>query len=843
MSNENNFAKEIIISDIDTEMRQSYMDYAFSVISNRALPDVRDGFKPVHRRIIFAMSEMGLVYGKPFKKSARVVGDVIGKYHPHGDVAVYDAAVRMAQDFSMRYPLVDGQGNFGSIDGDSPAAMRYTEVRSSKLISAFIGDLHKDTVSFKPNYDETEHEPTVLPATVPNILINGSSGIAVGMATNIPPHNITDVMNACIAFLLDPEASDIDLISIIQGPDFPTGAKIMGVDGIIKMYLTGQGKITTRSVMHVEKYKNKEAIVVTEIPYMVNKAKVIESIASLVKDKKIEGIADIRDESDKSGYRIFIELKKDENAELIQNILLKETKLQDNFNANMVALVNGMPCRINLKTILKEFIRFRKEVVIRRSIFELKKAKEKANNLEGLSVALENIDEIIAIIKAEKLVQEARVKLLGKRWKAENLKLMITQFNWEAVQLNDNNEYTLNETQVQSILDLRLQKLTGIEINKIRDEYKDLLKSIIFYKSTINDSEVLKSVILEEFKKVIADFGDERRTTIEYDDNGLLNNEDLIPDEDKVITISYYGYIKCQPIDDYVAQNRGGKGKIGSKTKEDDYIKDLVIASSLETMLFFSNLGKVYSKKVYSLPHAGRTAKGKPLNTILPLLSPTEKITNVINVSDFDEESCVFMVTVNGIGKKVYISDFAKIRSSGIAAINLDDGDRLVGVSLNKSDESDEEILLITKDGMGIKFKASQVRVTGRSSRGVIVSRLDNSDSVVSALTVNDNSKVLISCENGFGKITEAKEFRTIHRGGKGVIAITTSDRNGLVAGATIINNENDDVMIATNSGMIIRVPASTIPESGRTAQGVRLIRLSEESEKIVAITSFENLI
>lgn len=841
-SNNTIFAKEVVLSDIDKEMRQSFMDYAFSVISSRALPDIRDGFKPVHRRIIYAMSEMGLSFNKPHKKSARVVGDVIGKYHPHGDLAVYDAMVRMAQDFSMRYPLIDGQGNFGSIDGDSPAAMRYTEARSTKLTNTFTTDLNKNTVNFQPNYDEKETEPQVLPTVVPNVLINGSSGIAVGMATNMPPHNIVDVMNVCIAYTENPEISDIDLIHLIQGPDFPTGGEIMGIDGILKMYMTGQGKITVRSKIHIEKYKNKEAIVVTEIPYMVNKATLIASIAALVKDKKIEGISDVRDESDRTGYRIFIELKKDENADLIKNILLKETKLQNNFNANMVALVNGMPKRVTLRIIVHEFIKFRKEVIIRRSIFEMKKAQAKANTLEGLSIALNNIDEIISIIRSQKTATEAKIILLSKRWNASVLIDLKKNVEFESSQLMNDGVYVLNEGQAQSILDMRLQKLTSMEVDKLKEEYTETLKTINYFKSIINDPEILKQIMISEFKNIIEQFEDDRRTSINFENDGLLNNEALIPDEDKVITISYSGYIKCQPIDDYITQNRGGTGKVGTKTKEDDYVKDLIIASALETILFFSALGKVYSKKVYTMPHAGRTAKGKPLNTLLPL-SPLENITNVLTVSEFDSESCIFMVTANGIGKKILLSDLEKIRSSGITAINLDDGDKVVGISVHKSDDSDEDIFITTRKGMGVKFKSSQVRVTGRTSRGVIVTRLDEDDYVLSSATVTDDSKILIACENGYGKITEASEFRCINRGGKGVIAINTSERNGLVAGSTLIGSKEDDVMIATNSGMIIRLPASSVPESGRNAQGVRLIKMKNEDEKIVALVTVENLI
>ncbi len=821
--------ESIIERDICAIMKSSYADYAMSVIMSRALPDIRDGLKPVHRRIIYSMYNLSLDYNKPHKKSARVVGDTIGKYHPHGDVAVYDSMVRMAQDFSMRYPLINGQGNFGSIDGDSPAAMRYTEVRMEKITREFVTDLDRETVEMVPNYDEKEMEPTVLPVTFPHLLINGASGIAVGMSTNIPPHNMRNVIEALLLFIKDPAVEDSSLISLIEGPDFPTGGKIMGIDGIISSYILGAGRIVLRGKYHIEERRNKQVICITEIPYQVNKAKLIERIGFLSKERKIEGISSIVDESDKTGMCIAITVKSDYSPQVIVNRIIKETSFQIAFSVNNVALVDGVPKRVGLREFFTQFFKFRKEVVFRRSLFELRKAEKRRKVLEAISVSLENIDTVIALIKGARNASEAVAALTAREWGCAATYAICSEL-MAPEDIGFKETYTITEEQAQNILDMKLQRLTSMEISKIKEEYSEILQHINFHNSILRDRNKLVGIIISELEAIITAYGDERRTEIDYNDNGEVELVDAIREEERIISISVAGYIKSQGMDEFIVQNRGGKGKIATKNKEDDYLAQIITASNKDAMLFFSSTGRVYSKKIYTLPDGSRNSRGKPISNIIEHLSPGERITALMNVANFATDGYAFLTTQKGVVKKVDLEEFGKIRANGTTAINLDDGDKLVNACIVANEDSAEEIILITREGMGIRFETSQIRSTGKNSRGVRGARLADGDDVVSVgLIENENQKIIIVTENGYGKISSVAEYRSINRGGKGVRAIAESERNGKVVGAAILDDtQMSDVMIATEKGMLIRIDASEIKESGRVTQGVRLVRLND---------------
>ncbi|MDH3972870.1 MAG: DNA gyrase subunit A [Deltaproteobacteria bacterium] len=819
---------------IEDEMKTAYLDYAMSVIVGRALPDVRDGLKPVHRRILFAMHDLGNVWNKPYKKSARVVGDVIGKYHPHGDTAVYDAIVRMAQDFSLRYPLVDGQGNFGSIDGDSAAAMRYTEVRMDKLTAELLEDLEKETVEFVPNYDGSLQEPSVLPAKVPALLINGSSGIAVGMATNIPPHNLAEVIKGIITMIENPDITIDELIEIIPGPDFPTAGFIHGREGIRSAYETGRGIVQMRARVLVEKQKRteRESIIVTELPYQVNKAKLIEKIAELVRDKKIEGISDLRDESDRDGMRIVIELKRDEVAQVIINALYKNTQMQQSFGVNTVALVNGQPRLINLRELLWYFIDHRKEVVTRRTIFELKKAEDKAHILEGLAVALANIDRIIEIIKRSPNSAEASKRLVHEKWEAAPVKAMLKKAGFSDDELAarfTSGAYGLSEVQAKAILEMRLHRLTGLEQEKIQQDLEEVLKQIAYLKTILGDEKVLMGVIVDELKDIKARFGDERRTEI-IDKTTEITLEDLIVDEDMVVTISHTGYIKRNPTVLYRAQRRGGKGKTGMSTKEEDFVEHLFIASTHSYILFFTDAGKVYWLKVHEIPQAGRAARGKAIVNLLNIAND-ENITSFLPVRNFEEGRYIMMATRQGVVKKTDLMAYSNPRAGGIIAINLDEGDSLVVTRLT---DGTKDIFLGTKDGQSIRFKEDQVRPMGRVSRGVRGITLAGDDILVAMEIVGDASTILTVTENGFGKRTATSEYRGQSRSGKGVITIKTTERNGKVVGFLQVTDD-DEVMMITNSGKIIRFSMKGISVIGRNTQGVKLIGV-EEGERVVSV-------
>jgi len=837
------FAKEVLPVNLEDEMQHSYLDYAMSVIVGRALPDVRDGLKPVHRRVLYAMSVLGNDWNKPYKKSARVVGDVIGKYHPHGDTAVYDTIVRMAQPFSLRYMLIDGQGNFGSVDGDSPAAMRYTEVRMSKIAHELLADIDKETVEFIPNYDESETEPAVLPAKIPNLLINGSSGIAVGMATNIPPHNLTEVVNACVALIDDPAISIEALMQHVPGPDFPTAGIINGAKGIREAYRTGRGKIYVRARTHFEEMDNgKQRIVVTELPYQVNKARLMEKIAELVKDKKIEGITEMRDESDKDGMRMVIELRKGEVGEVVLNNLFQHTQMQSVFGINVVALVDSQPRTLNLKQLLEYFVRHRREVVTRRTIFDLRKARARAHILEGLAVALANIDEVIALIKAAPNPATAKKELCARLWKSGTLEDMLSRAGADASRPDDLPEgygitpdgYRLTETQAQAILDLRLQKLTGLEQDKIISEFQELLDKIADLLDILSSSERLMSVIKDELLEIREQFGDERRTEI-IADRLDLTLEDLITEEDVVVTLSHQGYAKAQSLDTYQAQRRGGRGKTATTTKDEDFVDKLFVASTHDTILCFSSAGKVYWLKVYELPQAGRNARGKPMVNLLPL-EEGERINAVLPIREYGEDRYVFMATEQGTVKKTPLTDFSRPRASGIIAVDLREGDQLIGVDIT---DGERDIMLFSSAGKAVRFSESAVRPMGRTAAGVRGIRLDEGQRVIS-LVVVDEGDILSVCENGYGKRTAIDQFPTKGRGTKGLISIRTSERNGDQIGAILVD-EDDEIMLITDGGTLVRTRVSDVSRMGRDAQGVKMIALNKQ-EKLIGIARIEML-
>ena len=831
------FAKEVLPVNLEEEMKQSYLAYSMSVIVGRALPDVRDGLKPVHRRVLYAMSELGNDWNKPYKKSARVVGDVIGKYHPHGDTAVYDTIVRMAQPFSLRYMLVDGQGNFGSVDGDSPAAMRYTEVRMARIAHEMLADIDKETVDFIPNYDETEHEPAVFPAKIPSLLVNGSAGIAVGMATNIPPHNLTEIINACLAVIDTPDIDIAGLMEHVPGPDFPTAAMINGAKGIHEAYHTGRGRIYLRARSHIETADNgKQSIIVTELPYQVNKARLLEKIAELVKDKKLEGITELRDESDKDGMRMVIELRRGEVAEVILNNLYQQTQMQNVFGINMVALVDGQPRILNLKQVLEAFIRHRREVVTRRTIFELRKARERAHLLEGLAVALANIDPIIALIKAAPSPAEAKLQLVSTPWRAGVVMEMLQRAGAEASRPDGlskefglvGEHYHLSEAQAQAILDLRLHRLTGLEQDKIIGEYKELLAVIEDLLDILASDTRLMLVIRDELLAIRDQYGDERRTEILH--NHLdLTLEDLITEEEVVVTLSHEGYAKAQPLSDYRAQRRGGRGKSATSMKEEDFIDKLFVANTHDTILCFSSRGRLYWKKVYELPQAGRASRGKPIVNLLPL-EEGERINAILPIREYEENKFIFMATSSGVVKKTPLKDFSRPRANGIIAVELREGDQLIGVDIT---DGDKDIILFASNGKAMRFNETNVRAMGRTACGVRGIKLADGERVIS-LVIADEGYVLTATENGYGKRTVISEYPCKGRGGQGVISIQASERNGAVVGATLVTDE-DDLMLISNAGTLVRTRAAEVSTLGRNTQGVRLIKLGND-EKLVGV-------
>lgn len=832
------FAKEIVPVNLEDEMKQSYLAYAMSVIVGRALPDVRDGLKPVHRRVLFAMNELGNSWNKSYKKSARIVGDVIGKYHPHGDTAVYDTIVRMAQPFSLRYMLVDGQGNFGSVDGDAPAAMRYTEVRMAKIAHRLLDDIDKETVNFKSNYDESESEPEVLPTRIPNLLINGSTGIAVGMATNIAPHNLTEVINACLAIIDQPDISIDDLMHFIPGPDFPTAAFINGVTGIREAYHTGKGRVHIRSRTHIEtdEKTGKETLVVTELPYQVNKARLLERIAELVKEKKIEGISELRDESDKDGMRMVIEVRRGENSDVLLNNLFQHTQLQSVFGINMVALIDGQPKLLNLKQVLDAFIRHRRDVVTRRSIYELKKARERAHILEGYAVALTNIDEIVALIKAASNPAEAKQGLLARTWNSDVIMAMLESADASISRpegLSDEfglfgEEYQLTEVQAKAILDMQLHRLTGLEKEKILNEYREILNNIKELIIILTNPERLMEVIRDELVEIKEQFGDERRTEIMKNHLDLCL-EDLITPEDVVVTLSHAGYAKAQSLDTYAAQKRGGKGKSATNIKDEDFVDKLFIANTHDTLLCFTSAGKIYWMKVYELPQASRIARGKPIINLLPL-EKDERVNAVLPVREFTEDKFVFMATSSGIVKKTPLTDFSRPRANGIKAVELRENDHLIDVAITNGEK---DVMLFTTEGKAIRFNESKVRSMGRTACGVIGVRLPEKASVMSLIIVEDGC-VLTVVENGYGKRTRVTEYPVKGRGGQGIISIQTSERNGKVVGAVLVD-EDDEIMLITNAGTLVRTRAAEISIVSRNTQGVRLITTSKK-EKLVGV-------
>jgi DNA gyrase subunit A len=826
-------ANQVLSVNIEDELKQSYLDYAMSVIVGRALPDVRDGLKPVHRRVLFAMSVLGNDWNKSYKKSARVVGDVIGKYHPHGDSAVYDTIVRMAQPFSLRYMLVDGQGNFGSIDGDSAAAMRYTEIRMKKIAHELLADLDKETVDYVPNYDGEELIPDVLPTKVPNLLINGSSGIAVGMATNIPPHNLNEVIDACLA-LIDDESIDIDgLMQFLPGPDFPTSAIINGRSGIVQAYRTGRGRIYVRARAEVisNEKNGKDTIIISEIPYQVNKARLIEKIAELVKEKKIEGITELRDESDKDGLRIVIELRRDVMGEAVLNNLYAQTQLQTVFGINMVALVDGRPQLLNLKQVLEAFVSHRREVVTRRTVYLLRKARERGHVLEGLAIALANIDPVIEMIKASPSAAEAKEKLLAEKWDATAVLPMLERAGEQACRPEDlapmygmhDGNYHLSPVQAQAILDLRLHRLTGLEHEKLIGEYKERLEEIAEYLHILADPDRLMEVIREELAQIKNDFGDQRRTEI-IESTMDLNDEDFISVEDRVVTISHQGYAKTQPLADYQAQRRGGMGKSATAVKDEDRIEHLLVASTHDTILCFTNEGKVYWLRVFNIPLAGRQSRGRPIVNLLPL-SEGERITSILRVNEYLEDHFVFMATANGTVKKTSLTDFSRPRSVGLRAVELDEGDHLVGTAITNGSD---DVMLFASNGKVIRFNEGDVRAMGRTARGVRGIRLAGDCKVISLIIPQEGSQVLVASENGYGKRTAIEDFPVYGRGGQGVIGIQASDRNGQIVGAVQVT-ENEEMMLISNQGTLVRSKVSEVSILGRNTQGVRLIRLRNE--------------
>ena len=836
---ENPFAKETLPVSLEEEMRRSYLDYAMSVIVGRALPDVRDGLKPVHRRVLFAMHELNNDWNKAYKKSARVVGDVIGKYHPHGDTAVYDTIVRMAQSFSLRYPLVDGQGNFGSVDGDNAAAMRYTEIRMAKLAHELLADIDKETVDFGPNYDGSEHEPLILPAKFPNLLVNGSSGIAVGMATNIPPHNLNEIVDACIAVLRDPMISIEDLIEIVPAPDFPTAGIIHGTAGVKDGYRTGRGRVVMRAKCHfedIEKSGGRQAIIVDELPYQVNKANLCAKIGELVREKRLEGISEIRDESDKSGMRLVIELKRGEVPEVVLNNLYKETQLQDTFGMNMVAILDGQPRLLNLKQILEAFLRHRREVVTRRTQFELKKARDRGHILEGLAVALANVDEIIALIKASATPPEAKTALLARPWRSSVVEEMLARAAGDAASveafrpLNLAPEfglraqgYFLTEVQAQAILDLRLQRLTGLEQDKIVGEYGEVMTRIADLLDILDKPERVTEIIATELGEMKAAFGDKRRSEI-VAQGGEISMEDLITPQDVVVTLSNTGYIKAQPLDEYRTQKRGGRGKQAAGTKEEDFIEKLFIANTHDYILCFTNRGRLFWLKVYEVPQGGRAARGKPIVNLLKM-EEGEKVNAILPVKEFDEHHYVFMATSLGTVKKTPLSEFSRPRSAGLIAVSLDDDDYLVGVAITNGQN---DVMLFSDEGKANRFDETEVRPMGRGARGVRGIKLSAGGRVIALLIAeNEAQSVLTATENGYGKRTPVGDYSRHGRGGQGVIAISTSARNGKVVAATLVDAE-DEVMLITTGGVLIRTRVSEIRSLGRSTQGVTLINLGE---------------
>lgn len=836
-------AKEVLQVNLEDEMQQSYLDYAMSVIVGRALPDVRDGLKPVHRRVLYAMRELGNEWNKSYKKSARVVGDVIGKYHPHGDTAVYDTIVRMAQPFSMRYLLVDGQGNFGSVDGDSPAAMRYTEVRMSRLASELLADIDKETVDFVANYDETESEPVVLPTRVPGLLINGSSGIAVGMATNIPPHNLVEVINATIELIRNPQISVEGLMLHIPGPDLPTAGIINGAEGIHSAYHTGRGRIYMRARTHVETddATGRQTIVVTELPFQVNKARLLKHIADLVKDKKIEGITEpLRDESDKDGMRMVIGLRRGEVPEVVLNNLFQHTQMQSVFGINMVALVDGQPRLINLKEMLEAFVRHRREVVTRRTLFELRRARDRAHILEGLTVALANLDEVIDLIKQAATPQEAKEGLIARRWDPGMVRAMLQRGGSRDSRPEDLDEnlglhedgYQLSPTQAQAILDLRLHRLTGLEQEKLTKEYEDILDVIRDLLDILSNPERLMQVIREELEAIRDQYGDERRTEI-LETKLELSLEDLITEEDMVVTLSHEGYAKTQPLGRYQAQRRGGRGRSATKMKEEDFIERLWVANTHDTLLCFTSRGKVHWIKVYELPQASHVSRGKPIVNLLPL-EADERVNAVLPVRDFDDEHYVFFATRQGVVKKTVLSAYQNQRRDGIWAIDLPEEDEVVNVALT---DGEQHIMLFASGGKCIRFHEQDCRPMGRTARGVRGIRLQQDEEVVSML-VAAGGDILTATEHGYGKRTQLEEFSTQHRGGMGLIGIQTSDRNGSLVAAVEVSDE-DDIMLISNGGTLVRTRAEEVSTLSRNTQGVRLIRLGDD-EQLVSVVKVE---
>ncbi|MDA8738779.1 DNA gyrase subunit A [Luminiphilus sp.] len=833
-------AKEVYPINIEDELKQSYMEYAMSVIVGRALPDVRDGLKPVHRRVLFAMNELNNDWNKAYKKSARVVGDVIGKYHPHGDSAVYDTIVRMAQTFSLRYPLVDGQGNFGSIDGDSAAAMRYTEIRMAKLAHSLLADLEKDTVDFAENYDGTEHIPVVLPTRAPNLLINGSAGIAVGMATNIPPHNMREVVAGCLAVLENPEISIDELIRYIPGPDFPTAGIITGRAGIIQAYRTGRGRIYVRAKAEVitDDSKGKDTIIIHEIPYQLNKSKLLERIAELVKEKKIEGITELRDESDKDGLRVVIELRRGEVGDVVLNNLYAQTQLQAVVGINMVALVDGQPKLLNLKEIIEAFVRHRREVVTRRTLFLLRKARERGHVLEGLAVALANIDAIIELIKTSPTAADARERLVASAWAPGDVTAMLERAGDAACRPEDlegdfgliEDQYHLSPAQAQAILELRLNRLTGLEHEKLLQEYADKVAEIADLLDILGDPDRLRTVIRAELEELVEDFGDERLTEI-TDSAHDLTVEDLITEEDRVVTISHQGYAKTQSLTDYQAQRRGGTGRSATAVKDEDFVEHLLIASTHATVLCFSNLGKVYWLKVFHIPLASRNARGRPMVNLLPL-DEGERITSILPIEGYDEDQYVFMATENGTVKKTAATQFARQRSVGLRAIELDEGDVLIGTAIT---DGESDIMLFSSEGKATRFNESQVRAMGRTARGVRGINLAAGHKLISLIVPKVAGRILTVTEHGYGKRTENDEFPAKGRGGKGVIAMSTSDRNGSLVGAVQVW-DGDEMMLISNQGTAVRTRVDEVSLLGRNTQGVRVIR-TRDGEALVSVS------
>ncbi|MGE5171765.1 MAG: DNA gyrase subunit A [Rudaea sp.] len=836
------FAKETIPVSLEAEMRHSYLDYAMSVIVGRALPDARDGLKPVHRRVLYAMHEANIVFNRPYVKCARVVGDVMGKYHPHGDMAIYDALVRMAQDFSLRYPLIDGQGNFGSVDGDNPAAMRYTECRLERIANDLLADIDKETVDFVPNYDGKEREPAVLPSRLPNLLVNGSSGIAVGMATNIPPHNLTETISGCLALLATPEITVDELMEIIPAPDFPTAGIIYGLEGVHEGYRTGRGRVVIRARTHFEDLDkgNRQAIIVDEIPYQVNKANLLVRIGELVREKKLDGISDLRDESDKSGMRVVIELKRGEVPEIVQNNLFKLTQLQDSFGMNMVALVDGQPRLLNLKQFLEHFITHRREVVVRRTRFDLGKARDRGHVLEGLAVALSNVDEIIALIKASATPAEAKAGLMGRAWRSPLVEDMLKraaadvarpeglapEFGWHGAKAG----YRLSDVQAQAILDLRLQRLTGLEQDKIKADYREVMDLISDLLDILAKPARVTQIIRDELTAIRDQFGDARKSEIVA--QGVdLSVEDLIAPEDMVVTLSHGGYMKAQPVAEYRAQRRGGRGKLATTTKDDDFVDRMFLANTHDYILCFSNRGRVYWLKVYNVPQGQRNARGKPIVNLVPLVD-NEKVTAILPVKEFSEGRYVFMATAMGTVKKTSLADFSRPRPSGIIAVDLTDGDRLIGVALT---DGKHDVMLFSSGGKAVRFDENDVRPMGRNAHGVRGMMLEKGQKVIAMLVAEDEEQsVLTATEKGYGKRTPIVEYTRHGRGTKGMIAIQQSSRNGQVIGAALVRSDDEIVLISTG-GVLIRMSVKSIREMGRSTQGVTLINLAD-GEKLAGL-------